>query len=403
MEVDIPKQVYYGRVKRIREYLQEHELKALLVFESQNLMYISGFIDDSGNPVERPIVCVVPLEEEPFMILCELSRNRALFEIESKTCPIEDIRFYAEHPQQVNRTYYTTQWADMVVDILAEKKCLGGRLGLDVPPASVDSVLAVKLSKMMDASDLLREMRLIKCKEELDLIRVCGPFSDLGQEVLRQEIHVGKSQLEIGVEATTAMRREGAKKYPDACIRATAAVFGSGPVYSVMPDAVRGVGRKLERGDNLIDITDFRLNMYGVENERTFIIGPASEKQVRAFNVMVEAQERAFEAERPGNKMSDVDAAARKVFEDAGYGDCISHRTYHGMGLHMGQYNHEYPYLTSFMERKIMSGMVFSCEPGIYVPGVGGFRHSDTVIITDSGPERVTNFPRDLESLTVKT
>jgi Xaa-Pro aminopeptidase len=403
MEVDIPQHVLNGRVKRIQGYLQEHELKALLIFESQNLMYVSGFIDDSGNRLERPIVCVVPIDEEPFMILCELSKNRALSLSERKTCAIEDVRFYAEHPQHGSGTYYTTQWADMVLNILAEKKCLGGTLGLDVPPASVDPVLAMKLSKMIDASDLLREMRLVKCREELNLIRVCGPFSDLGQKILKQEIHVGKSQIEIGVEATAAMRREGAKNYPDAAIRATAAVFGSGPLYSAMPDAVRGAGRVLERGDNLIDITDFRLNMYGVENERTFIIGPASEKQVRAFNVMVEAQERAFEAERPGNRMSDVDAAARKVFEDAGYGDCISHRTYHGMGLHMGQYNHEYPYLTSFMERKIMPGMVFSCEPGIYVPEVGGFRHSDTVIITDSGPERVTNFPRDLESLTVKS
>ena len=88
----------------------------------------------------------------------------------------------------------------------------------------------------------------------------------------------------------------------------------------------------------------------------------------------------------------------KQVLEEAGYGDYIMHRTFHGIGLG----GHEYPYYTAFMDRKIMPGMVLSCEPGIYVPGFGGFRHSDTVIVTEEGPELCTKFPRDLESLTVK-
>ena len=194
------------------------------------------------------------------------------------------------------------------------------------------------------------------------------------------------------------MQREAAQKYPDGAIEIRAMVMGSGPVFSPMPHTTRGVGRKVEKGDCLIDITGVRLNAYGVENERTFIVGKPTEKQARIFNVMVEAQQKAFEAERPGNRLSDVDAAAQKVIEDAGYGEYIMHRTFHGMGLG----GHEYPYYTPFMDRKIEPGMVLSCEPGIYIRGFGGFRHSDTVIVTEKGPERVTKFPRDLESLTVK-
>lgn len=400
MSYEIPLSVFYERFKKIRSYLKEHDLKALMVFDSLNLTYASGFIDDTRNPAERPIVCVVPLDSEAFMVLCELSTHHALYEVEKGTCAVKDIRFYVEHPRQVNRTYLILQWADMVVDILDEKKCLGGRIGVDVRPSTVNPELVARLSPTMlvDASNLLREMRLIKCKEELDLIRKCGPISDLGQEVLMNEIQVGKAQLEIGAEAIRAMQREAAAKYPDAAIEIRAMVMGSGPVFSPMPHTTRGVGRKVERGDCLIDITAARLNAYGVENERTFIVGKPTEKQAKIFNVMVEAQRKALEAQRPGNKLSSVDAAAQKVIEDAGYGDYIMHRTYHGIGLG----GHEYPYFTAFMDRKIMPGMVLSCEPGIYIPGFGGFRHSDTVIVTEKGPEPVTNFPRDLDSLTIK-
>jgi Xaa-Pro dipeptidase len=211
------------------------------------------------------------------------------------------------------------------------------------------------------------------------------------------EIRVGKAQLEIGADAIKAMQREASAKYPDAAMEIRANVMGTGPVFSPMPHTTRGMGRKVRKGDSLIDITAVRINGYGVENERTFTIGKPTAKQARIFNVMIRAQQEALKAQRPGNKLSNVDAAAQRVIENAGYGDYIMHRTYHGIGLG----GHEYPYYTAFMDRKIKPGMVLSCEPGIYITGFGGFRHSDTVIVTEKGPELVTKFPRDLDSLVV--
>ena len=399
MTYEIPLSVFEERFRRIRNYLQRHDLNALMIFDSLDLTYVSGFIDDTRNPAERPIVCVVPIDAEPFMVLCELSTNHALYEVEKGTCAVRDIRFYTEHPRQVNRVYLTLQWADMVTEILEEKKCLHGKIGVDVRPTTVNPELSSKLTQatLVDASKLLREMRLIKCVAELDLIRKCGPISDLGQKILMSEIRPGKPQLEIGVDASKAMQHEAAVKYPEGALEIRAMVMGSGPVFSPMPHTTRGVGRIVEKGDTLIDITAVRLNAYGVENERTFVLGKPTEKQAKIFNVMVEAQQKAFESQKPGSKFSDVDAAAQKVIEDAGYGDYIMHRTFHGMGLG----GHEYPYYTAFMDRRIEPGMVLSCEPGIYIRGFGGFRHSDTVIVTERGPERVTKFPRDLNSLTV--
>jgi len=400
MTYEIPLSVFGERFKRIREYLKSHDLNALMVFESLNLTYVSGFMDDTQNPVERPIVCAVPLDEEPFMVLCELSTHHAMYEVQKGTCAVKDIRFYAEHPRQINRTYLSIQWAEMVADILEEKKCLGGRIGVDIWPSTISPDLTGRLlqTTLFDASNLLREMRLIKCREELNLIRKCGEISDLGQKILTNEIQVGKTQLEIGTEALKAMKLEAALKYPDEAIEILAAVMGSGPVFGAIPQSTRGTGRRIEESDSLIDVTLVRMNAYGVENERTFMVGKPTEKQERVFNTMVRAQEEALKAQTAGNKLSNVDAAAQKIIENAGYGNYIMHRSYHGIGLGV----HEYPYNTAFMNRKIKPGMVFSCEPGIYIPGLGGFRHSDTVIVTESGPEPVTVFPKDLESLTIK-
>jgi len=272
-------------------------------------------------------------------------------------------------------------------------------LAIDIRPGAVDPRLVSKLShtSLNDASTLLREMRLIKCKEELDLIRKCGTITDLGQQTLMREIKVGRAQLEVGSEAVKVMQREVARKYPKAAAEIRANVMGAGPIFSPMPHTTRGVGRPIENGDSLIDLTMTRLNGYGAENERTFIIGETKGIHLKIFTLMTRAQEEAFKAQQPGNKMSQVDASARKIIEDAGYGDYIMHRTCHGIGLGV----HEYPYQTAFLDRKIKPGMVLSCEPGIYIPNVGGFRHSDTVIVTEDGPELVTRFPRDLESLLV--
>lgn len=404
MECELPKRVYEDRFKRFRDFLSANDLKALVVFDSLNLTYVSGFLDDTRNPVERQLACIIALNADPVLVLCEISTYHALYEVEKGTCAVKDIRFYAEHLRRVNRTYLNLQWADMVADILEEKNCLGGKIGVDMRPAVVDPALAAKIAPTMlvDASNLLREMRLIKCEEELDIFRKCGPITDVGQEILMKEIQVGKPQFEIGIEAAKAMRREAASKYPEAAILVDAMVMGSGPINSVVGVCLPtcGVGRKIEKGDTLIDLTCLHLNFYGPENERTFIVGKPTEKQTRLFDIMVEAQQRAFEAQKPGNTFADVDAAAQNVIEDSGYGEYILHRAYHGMGL--APEHHEYPYLTPFTYRRIQPGMVLSCEPGFYIPGFGSFRHSDTVIVTEKGPERVTNFPRDLQSLTVK-
>jgi len=127
------------------------------------------------------------------------------------------------------------------------------------------------------------------------------------------------------------------------------------------------------------------------------IVGKPTPKQKRYFNVMVKAQEAAFKTFKPGAKCSDIDKATIKAFKKAGLMHLVKHRTGHGLGLE----GHEPPWLDIGNEEPLHAGMVVSCEPGIYETGFAGFRHSDTVLITEDGAEIVTYYPRNLEALTI--
>jgi Xaa-Pro aminopeptidase len=127
------------------------------------------------------------------------------------------------------------------------------------------------------------------------------------------------------------------------------------------------------------------------------IVGTPSPKQKRHFEVMMKAQEAAFKAIRPGVKCSDVDRAALGEFKKASLMQLVRHHTGHGLGLD----GHEPPWLDIGNQEPLRTGMIVSCEPGIYEVGFGGFRHSDTVLVTENGAEIVTYYPRGIEQLTI--
>jgi Xaa-Pro aminopeptidase len=136
---------------------------------------------------------------------------------------------------------------------------------------------------------------------------------------------------------------------------------------------------------------------YHSELERTMIIGPASDEQKRMFDHMLALQETAFDALRPGARCADVDRAVRAYYEENDLMPYWKHHVGHAIGLRY----HEAPFLDLGDPTEIQPGMVFTVEPGLYVPELGGFRHSDTVLITDDGIEILTYYPRDLASLTI--
>lgn len=151
--------------------------------------------------------------------------------------------------------------------------------------------------------------------------------------------------------------------------------------------------RKFEEGDGVVHSRQVWFNGYRAENERTFFVGKPTEKQKNLLELATEAQRVGMELIRPGIMAKEVDIAAYEVFKKAGYGEFVNHRIGHGLGLS----EHEEPYLRFDNDLILQEGMVYTIEPGIYVPGVGGFRHSDTVILTKSGSFAITQHPKTIE------
>jgi len=150
-------------------------------------------------------------------------------------------------------------------------------------------------------------------------------------------------------------------------------------------------------GDVLVTGASAAMWGYLSELERTMVIGPPTDEQRRLFDHMVALQDIAFDAIKPGARCSDVDRAVRAYFDEHELMPYWRHHTGHAIGLRY----HEGPFLDTGDETEIVPGMVFTVEPGLYSPDLGGFRHSDTAVVTDDGVELVTYYPRDLESLTL--
>lgn len=203
----------------------------------------------------------------------------------------------------------------------------------------------------------------------------------------------GISEIELDQYGNKALFEETAQKYPNASLDYFV-MSPSGLIRSVMPHVFSNT-RKLTENDIVIHSRQVGLNGYRAECERTFFIGEPTAKQKEVFNVAFEAQKAAMEMIKPGIMAKEVDMAARQIIQKAGYGEYAIHRTGHGIGLGV----HEEPSLRFDSDLILQEGMAFSIEPGIYIPGVGGFRHSDTVIITKEGARVITDYPRELEHL----
>jgi Xaa-Pro dipeptidase len=241
---------------------------------------------------------------------------------------------------------------------------------------------------------LVEPQRLVKDADELALIRKGCVLAEHGMAVEVDASTVGTAEIAIMAEGNAAMLREAARRFPEDEVSA-----GSRPVSgekTVLPHSIPS-GRQLRSGDGVIHGTGCAVNGYYSEDERTIFVERASAEQRRLFEVMLRAQEAAIAAIRAGVPCRDVDRAARSVIEDAGLGAAFIHRTGHGIGIDY----HELPFFAPGDETALAPGIVMSVEPGIYIPGVGGFRHSDTIVVTEAGCEILTPYPKDLESLIV--
>lgn len=368
------------RVKRLREHVFKKGLDFALILNPLNQYYYSGFY---ALIYSRPILLVVSSDESHLIV-------PALEELHAREdAKVDHIHVYYEHPEKASEGVNPF---DILRKLIVKKGWRRAGVEKDVFPLLLNELLRdAGVVEFEDVAPFIARERLVKDEEELELIRQAGNLVSIGVKESLRAIREGMTEVEIDGIGGLALLKYAGENYPGRRVELFV-MSPSGRERSALPH-VFSISRKLKRGDIIIHSRQVALDGYRAECERTVFLGEPTEKDKEYFKVMLEAQRAAIEAIRPGVKCKDVDRAARSVIGKAGLGEYANHRTGHGLGLSA----HEGPYLRFDAEDILEAGMVVSIEPGFYIPGVGGFRHSDTVIVTPEGCEVITQAPSELE------
>jgi Xaa-Pro dipeptidase len=388
---------YENRIRKIREELVKRQFDALYLTGGTSILYTTGF---SHIATERPAALIIPLDGEMTFMGPVIERDH----IKAATPLIKRIYSYLDYP---GATHPMDLFAGWLKEIGLGSKSMGidnptgasGTWGYTGPPISEK----LPEAKFVKAKDIVENMRLVKSEEEIALIKESSKWASVAHRFLQKFTKPGLWDAEIAVKASLEASKEMKKKlgaqyeqteWGLGCARASyRGQVGEG---SAIPHAI-SIKRKMRKGDILVTGAGADVAGYSAELERTMILGKPTEKQKKYFEIMVKMQDAAFRTYGPDVKCSDVDKATLKVAREHGVTDYLLHHTGHGIGLE----GHEPPWIDQGNRELLKPGMILSCEPGIYIPGFSGFRHSDTVLITQQGSEIITNYPRDLKSLTI--
>jgi len=387
---------YERRVEKVRKVLRRRRLDALYLTNSTSIFYLTGY---SFITTERPAALIIPLDGKITFMGPLLEKDH----VPLKTRIIEEVKTYMDYPGEKHPI-------DYFADFLKEMKLANKRIGIDNKAGAAGiwgyrgPPITKKLrgAKFVDMKDLVPSMRLIKSEEEITLIRESAKWANLAHSLLQEYTEEGLWDVEVALaatyEASTIMKKTLGPEYEPLrrSVPVSAGFRGQVGEMSAIPHSM-ATKRVIRKGDVVVTGASADVGGYSCELERTMIVGKPTAKQKRYFNVMVKAQEAAFNTFKPGVKCSEIDKATIRVFKKAGLMHLVKHHSGHGLGLE----GHEPPWLDIGNDEPLKAGMVVSCEPGIYETGFAGFRHSDTVLITEDGAEIITYYPRDLDSLTI--
>jgi Xaa-Pro aminopeptidase len=374
---------FSARRALIRQRLNERDLDSLCLFSPTQVFYLTGF---SFIATERPIGLVYHAEKDRIVLFIPFLEREHAEESHS-----DDVRTYREYPGD---THPMEQFANL----LREIGLAGKRIGVDSDGYGGGwGYVGPKLSEVISADvvpakEIIEKAMWIKTPEEIGLIRESSKWGNLAHRLLQEYTAVGLVETDISIrasyEASMAMINTLGPNYRSTkwgAFAAHAGFRGQIGAQSAVPHAIT-TNARLRFGDVLVTGASSEVGGYISELERTMILGKPTEKQEKFFNLMLGAQNLAFETIKPGVRCSDVDKAV-------GW----RHHTGHTIGFGM----HESPFFDTADHTIIEPGMVFTVEPGIYVPGFAGFRHSDTILVTENGIEMLTYYPRDLEELII--
>lgn len=376
--MSIQKQEYIARMQRLQTSLHQQALDAFLVTAQDSIYYLTGV---TYAPLERPFFILVRPQGAPVLLAPALDREHL-----AAAPNIGEVRSYWDYPSPPG-----SGWNDKLLELLGGVKALG------VEP-TLPQEIAVFLSALGPrVLPLVEHLRLVKSPAEVDMLRQAARYADLGMGKILGAAYHGVSEIEIFSQGRAVQMQIIRETEFDALN--TSVLTAAWPArLGTQPHGVPSVAERLRTGPH-IALSFLRANGYAAECERTFFVSPPSAQMQEMFKIMLEARARAFALIRPGVPCAEIDQAANGFLRAQGLVEFLLHRTGHGFGLG----NHEGPWVADGSRDVLQANMLISIEPGIYVPNLGAFRHSDTILVTPDGYESLTHFPTDLPALTLRS
>ena len=356
-----------NRLARIQQRIQQHGTDALLIFNDHNITYLSGFTGHAATALVMPDAAYLLTDYRyveqaksqctGFQVICRDRINQslaALIDELRQQHGVKTLAFEADHIAHGAWQGMCAEWQQM-----------------DTSPVS----------------RWVEDLRLIKDDHEISSIRLAAHIADQALTELLSQIkpEVTERELAIELEYQMALLGSEAPSFPTIMLAAE---------RSALPHGVPGE-RALQPGDLLLIDFGAVINGYHSDMTRTFVLGQADQQQREIYQTVHDAQQAAIDVLRPGISTTAVNQAAQEVLNESAWAQYQGEGLGHGLGMDL----HEQPFIGMGPEMSLASGAVVTIEPGIYIPGWGGVRIEDDVLLTEGGVEYLTEFPRRLMEL----
>lgn len=353
-----------GRLDRLRSRFAAFSLDSLLVSKRENIYYLSGFTGGES--------LLLVTADRAFLITDFRYREQA----EEELAPGCELRLRS-----------SASPAPAAAALVREGRCR--RVGFEEEDLSraAHGRLEDELSarRLLPAGRLVTDLRVIKDPAEISLLRESAARSVRVFSRFREAARPGRAEDVLARRLAAAFYRAGGEPAFPPIVAAAA--------HSSHPHAVPSP-RRLRRGEICLVDLGGRWSFYNSDLTRTLVAGEFPRRFKTVYRAVLSAQEKAIRAVRPGARVAEIDRLARGVLQKRGYGEFFGHSLGHGVGLEV----HERPAASSRSGEVLKEGMVFTVEPGVYIPGWGGVRIEDTVLVTSAGSEVLTAAPKSLES-----
>ena len=356
--------LYEGRLKSVRKILDPNQLDGILFTSLENIRYLCGFTGSDG--------ALVITQKESFFLT--------------------DSRYWTQSEEEVkgSQIVHYRKKMEGIFSLFFDLKLR--RIGFESAflPFAAHQFLTEKLSheaKLIPLEEEIKNLRALKDEQELTLLRTSIEIASKAFLDIQELLQEGVVEKEVALEMEWSMKRRGAEALGFDIIIASGR-------RSALPHG-KASAKGVEQGDFILIDFGSKFQGYHSDQTRTLVCGRPSSEQQKIYRIVKEAHDKAIERVLPGIPISEVDGAARDHIRDEGYGEYFGHGLGHGIGLAV----HEEPLVNSENKGLVQEGMVFTIEPGIYVPNLGGVRIEDMVLVTPHGAELLTYLPTELKEI----